>query len=99
MFPQGTRHPGENPRETSLKNGAGMICAHTKADVLPVFISTKNATHKIFRRKHIIIGRPVKFEEFGYEEGKAGEYARISAAIFDRVCTLGEEWEKSNNAK
>ncbi len=101
MFPQGTRHPGENPRETSLKNGAGMVCAHTESDVLPVFISTKNATHKLFRRKHIIIGKPVKFEEFGYEKGKPGEYARISAEIFDRVCTLGEEWEKENlnNAK
>ena len=99
MFPQGTRHPGENPRETTLKNGAGMICAHTKVDVLPVFISTKNATHKLFRRKNIIIGKPIKFEEFGYEEGKPGEYARISAEIFDRVCTLGEEWEKANNEK
>ena len=97
MFPQGTRHPGEDPRKTSLKNGAGMICAHTGADVLPVFISTKNATHKLFRRKHIIIGKPIKFEEFGYEDGKPGEYARISAEIFDRVCTLGEEWEKANN--
>lgn len=99
MFPQGTRHPGEDPRKTSLKNGAGMICAHTKVDVLPVFISTKNATHKIFRRKDIIIGKPIKFEEFGYDEGKPGEYARISAEIFDRICTLGEEWEKANNAK
>ncbi len=99
MFPQGTRHPAENPRKTSLKSGAGMVCAHTGADVLPVFISTKNATHKLFRRKNIIIGKPIKFEEFGYEKGKAGEYSRISADIFDRVCTLGEEWEKANNAK
>ncbi len=97
MFPQGTRQPAKNPRETPLKNGAGMICAHTKADILPVFISTKNATHKIFRRKNLIIGELIKFEELGYEEGKPGEYARISAEIFDRVCTLGEEWEKANN--
>ena len=66
---------------------------------MPVFISTKNATHKIFRRKNLIIGKLIKFEELGYEDRKPGEYARISAEIFDRVCTLGEEWEKANNVE
>ena len=49
MFPQGTRHPGEDPRKTSLKNGAGMICAHTGADVLPVFIKVKNNKYAFLR--------------------------------------------------
>ena len=99
MFPQGTRHPGEDPRTTSLKNGAGMICARTGVDVLPVFIKTKNATHKMFRRKYVIIGKPIKFEEFGYVHGEPGEYARISKMIFDRVCELEDKWDAGEYGK
>ena len=93
MFPQGTRHPGEDPRNTSLKSGAGMICARTGVDVLPVFIKTKGAKHRMFRRKYVIIGKPIKFEEFGYVHGESGEYARISKMIFDRVCELEDKWD------
>jgi 1-acyl-sn-glycerol-3-phosphate acyltransferase len=99
MFPQGTRHPGEDPRNTSLKNGAGMICARTGVDVLPVFIKTKGAKHKMFRRKYVIIGKPIKFEEFGYVHGEPGEYARISKMIFDRVCELEDKWDSGYYGK
>ena len=44
MFPQGTRHPGEDPRTTSVRGGAAMIAYHAGATVLPVFIYRKDHT-------------------------------------------------------
>ena len=91
MFPQGTRHPEKDPRDTALKPGAGMICARTRATVVPVFIGQKNFRHKNFVPTTVIIGKPISFEEMNYQQGVKGEYARMSAIIFDRVCKLGVE--------
>jgi len=91
MFPQGTRHPEEDPRGTAVKTGAGMISAKTNATVVPVFLHQKNFKHRSFRRATVIIGKPIPFEEFGYDNKVTGEYARISNEIFDRICKVGEE--------
>jgi 1-acyl-sn-glycerol-3-phosphate acyltransferase len=91
MFPQGTRHPKEDPRETSVKSGVGMIATHTEATVVPVFLYQKNFKHRIFRKTIVSIGKPIPFEEFEYEKGALGEYVRISKMVFDRICEIGEE--------
>ena len=91
MFPQGTRHPGEDPRTTAVRNGAAMIAYHADATVLPVYIHRKDNTPKLFRKTTVVIGRPIPFAEFAYDAEGKGEYARIASEIFDRVCTLGEE--------
>lgn len=91
MFPQGTRHPEEDPRETTVKTGAGMISAKTNATVVPVFLHQKNFKHRSFRRATVVIGKPIPFEEFGYDHEVPGEYARISNEIFNRICKVGEE--------
>ena len=94
IFPQGHRYPGENPRETATKNGAALICTKAESDVVPVYIHKKNNTHKLFRKTNVIIGEKIPFENFGYDPEATGEYARITGIIFDRVCTLGEEFSK-----
>lgn len=91
MFPQGTRHPGEDPRTTSVRNGAAMIAYHANATVLPVYIYRKDNTPKLFRKTTVVIGKPIEFSTFAYNAEQKGEYARIVGEIFDRVCTLGEE--------
>ncbi len=91
MFPQGTRHPNEDPRGTDVKNGAGMIAARTGAHVVPVFIDQKNFKHRVFRRSTVTIGKPISPEELAYQHGVPGEYNRISRLIFDRICAVGEE--------
>jgi len=92
MFPQGHRYPGEDPRKTPVKNGAALICTRTEADVVPVFIMRKDHTPKLFRRTYIIIGKKIPYESFGYDPEASGEYARITEMIFDRICTLGEDF-------
>lgn len=91
IFPQGTRHPGVDPRNTAIKPGAGMMVARTGATVLPVFIEQKDFKHKNFRPSTVYIGKPMKAEDFKYQPKQPGEYIRISNEIFSEVCRLGEE--------
>ena len=91
MFPQGTRCPEQNPRDCKVRPGAGMIVARAKVQVLPVHIKIKNYKWRFFRRVEVIFGEPIPFEAFQYQEGVAGEYARITDMIYDEICRLGEE--------
>ena len=99
IFPQGHRYPGVDPRETDTKNGAALICTKAEADIVPVYISRKNNTHKLFRRTYVVIGEPISYESLGYNKEEAGEYARVTGIIFDRICTLGEEFERELKEK
>ena len=94
IFPQGTRHPGENPRETSLKNGAAMITIRAKSDVLPVYIHRKGNKPGLFKKTIVIIGKPIKFESFNYDSENSSEYGRITREVFDEICKLGEDYNK-----
>ena len=89
IFPQGTRHPGVNPAATPIKGGVGMITWHTKATVLPVCIATKHNRVRPFCRTQLIIGKPISFDEFGYESGGRKEYLAASERIFADICRLG----------
>lgn len=99
MFPQGTRCPGVDPRTTPVKNGVAMIACRAGASVLPVYIHTEGNVTKFFKKRTVIIGKPISCKEFDYDHEKAGEYARISNMIFDRICTLGEEYKSQCNRK
>ena len=96
MFPQGHRYPGVDPRTTPVKNGAALISTRCEADVVPVFILRKDHTPKLFRRTWVVIGEKIPYESFGYDPEASGEYARITNEIFDRICTMGEEFAAKN---
>ena len=88
IFPQGHREPGKTPMEANLKTGAAMIAVKTQATVLPCCIKTKDNKFKLFRRIDVYYGKPIKFEELGYDSEASGEYLRITNLMFDRVCDL-----------
>ena len=91
IFPQGHRRKKVNPRDTVVKSGVGMLAVRSKCTVLPCYVKTKHNKWTPFCRVDVYIGTPISFDELGYDENAKGEYARISAEIFDRICTLGEE--------
>ena len=99
IFPQGHRYPGEDPRGTPTKNGAALIAVRASAPIVPVYIWRKGKKGGVFRRTYVIIGEKIPFESFGYDKEATGEYNRITAAVFDRVCALGEEFEASLGEK
>ncbi len=89
IFPQGTRHPGENPAQTEIKHGVGMITWHAKAMVIPTYIRAKGNRVRAFRRTELVIGDPIPFEQFAFEKGGKAEYVAASEQIFSAVCALG----------
>lgn len=99
IFPQGHRYPGENPRETKTKNGVALIATKTSADIVPCYIWRKKNKFKLFRRTYVIIGEKIPFSALGYDPDANGEYLRITNLAFDKICTLGEEFEAERNAK
>ena len=89
LFPQGPRYPSVNPAETPRKNGAGLICYRTRADVIPVAINVKSNKYGFFRRVDLTIGKPIKNEELLFEKGGNEEYGRATDVIFSRIVSLG----------
>lgn len=90
VFPQGTRHPYVDPKTTEVKNGVGMIAYRAKCNVIPVYIKTKKNHVVMFRKTEIIVGKPISYEELGFENGGSKEYKAASEKIFQKVCELGE---------
>ena len=88
IFPQGTRVPYADPRESEIKGGIGMIAYHAKATIVPAFIDAEKGKTTAFRKNHVIFGKPISFEELGFEGGGRGEYQRVANLIFDKVCEL-----------
>lgn len=58
--------------------------------VLPVYIRVKNYRYRFLRKKEVIIGEPIRYEEFGFVSGGKEEYARAARLVFDRILALRE---------
>ena len=96
IFPQGTRIPYVNPRETEVKDGVGMIASRAGVGIVPVFIKNKSGKLKPFCRNTVIIGDYISPEEIAFPNLSGKEkYKAISEYVFDKICSLGENWEDS----
>lgn len=95
MFPQGHRYPAVDPRNTPVKNGAGLISSRAECDVMPVYVLRKNNTFALFKRTYVIIGE--KIDRATLES--LGDNAAITGYIFDKICTLGENTAKELGVK
>ena len=87
IFPQGTRRVGENPADTPILPGVGMIALRAGVPVIPVCILTKGQRFRAFQRTEVIIGKPIPYESL-IPEGRP-DYAAVATRIFDEVCALG----------
>lgn len=94
LFPQGHRYPGVDPRTTKVKNGAALVCMKSGADVMPVYIWRKKHTPKLFRKTYVIFGERIPQQTLAAMCEGSGDYSRVSAYIFDAVCSLGENFER-----
>lgn len=94
IFPQGHRFKGEDPRKTKTKNGVALIATKAQANILPCYIWRKKNKFKLFSRTYVIIGDPIPFESLNFDPDGSGEYTRITEIAFDKICTLGEEFDR-----
>jgi 1-acyl-sn-glycerol-3-phosphate acyltransferase len=77
--------------EADVKNGAAMIAIKAKATIFPCCVKTKKNRFSFFRRIDVYYGKPIKFEELGYDPEAKGEYTRVSKLMFDRIVELYEK--------
>ena len=99
IFPQGHRYAGENPADTPIKSGAGMVALRASCPVVPVAIKTKRQRYALFRRVELIFGEPIPADKLCSAElsGKAA-YTAASETIFSAICALGG-WEKTGKGE
>ena len=90
IFPQGHRYPGVNPAETPRKNGAGLISYRAGCDVIPVCIKVRKNKYSIFRKVHVIFGKPIDNTALGYKNGGNEEYKNATDVIFNEIMSLYE---------
>ena len=93
LFPEGTRHSGEDPRQSAVHGGVGMIAYRSGAPVLPVFIRARDNHVRFFLRTEVIIGEPISGAALGIEKGGSAEYGRAAERVFSVICALGDEGE------
>lgn len=89
VFPQGTRCPGKNPKDTKIHPGAAMIAVRSQCPIIPVAIETQEMRFRFFKRTNVTIGKPISYEEMcTLGEGNT-DYKAIINRVFDDVCVLG----------
>ena len=91
MFPQGTRHKGEDPAGTPIKFGCAMIAERAGVPVLPIFVQVKDHRVKLFRRTVVRIGSEISPEELKTASDEAGGHRGGAELIFRRVLALEEK--------
>ena len=89
IFPQGHRCPGVNPATTPVRHGAGLIAYHAQCEVIPVTINVKGAKYGLFKRTEVIFGKPMNFDDLGFENGGRDEYAKATDLVFSEVIRNG----------
>ena len=97
LFPQGTRMPDKEPSAEDVKSGVGLIAYRAKSNVLPVYIQTKNNRIRLFRPVTVIIGKPILYDELGFEKGGMAEYDAASKRIFERILEIGKAAENGDH--
>ena len=90
IFPQGTRCPYKNPRETEIKDGIGMVAKRADVGILPVAIKTKKGKLKFFRKTEFIIGEYIPPESLTLEGSNKEQYQEITKIAFNETCKLLE---------
>ncbi len=96
VFPQGTRYPGKELRETEVHHGVGLIAYRAKCGVIPVYIKSKKKQVRPFRKAEIFVGDPIEYSGLGFTDGGMKEYSAAAETIFDKICTIAESVSDDN---
>ena len=88
IFPQGTRHPGKEISDTKFKSGAVMAAYHSHAAIQPVLIKVKDRRYRFLRKKTVVFGEALSWEDLGFREGEHPNYAKATEIVRERILEL-----------
>ena len=95
IFPQGTRCPYIDLKETEPKDGFGMIAARAGVGIVPVCVRTKKNKMSLFRRTELVIGKYISPEELKFPVlGGMERNHAITKLAYSRICELNDAGEK-----
>lgn len=91
FYPQGHRHPGIHPRDTSFQHGLGMLAWRTQATILPVAIKAGGFKLRPFKKTQVTIGKAIPFDALAMTAGTPDEYRRVTGIVFQKIINMIDE--------
>ena len=96
IFPQGTRCPYIDPKETEPKDGIGMIAARAGVGIVPVCVRTKRNKMGLFRRTELVIGKYLSPDELKFPVlGGMERNHAITNLAFSQIVEMNNEIERA----
>ena len=88
IFPEGTRNKTGSTDLLPFKGGSMVFAVKTKKPILPIIIYKKA---KLFRRNHVIIGKPIELIDFFGEELNDQTVISMETYVRDKMIELQKE--------
>ena len=82
IFPEGTRNKTNTNELQEIKGGTVVFAVKAKCPIVPIMIDNKS---KIFRKTHMIIGKPFTLEEFYGKKLSDEDIVKLDEIVKDRT--------------
>ncbi len=82
LFPEGTRNKTGTNELQAIRGGAMVLAVKSKSPIVPVMMSGKL---KIFKRTHIIVGKPFELSDFYGEKLTDERIDEMEKVVYDKM--------------
>lgn len=82
VFPEGTRNKTGTTELQEMKSGSMIFAVKAKCPITPMMLSGKA---RIFRKTHIIIGKPFELEEFYNKKVDSSDIIKMENIVRDKM--------------
>ena len=97
VFAEGTRNKSGTNELQPLKGGAMVFAVKAKSPIVPIIISRKP---KIFRKTHIIVGKPFELDEYYGAKINEKTVNKLESYVYEKMVELQKElFDKINKKK
>lgn len=88
IFVEGTRNKTGNYRPLPIKGGSVIFAIKSKTPIIPVMMVKKA---RIFRKNHIIVGKPFELSEFYDKKINDEQMALMEKTLYDKMIETQDE--------
>ena len=82
IFPEGTRNKSKTLELQPIKSGSAVFAVKAKCPIVPIMIERKA---RIFRKNHIIIGKPFELSDYYGKKLNEQDYLDLDLIITDKM--------------